>query len=125
MLLRDLAAGQRAAWSSSMVLLIAPVYNADGNERMALDNRPYQLGPVGGMGTRRNAQYRMDIMSSTPIVSAAACSTACASCAAAGPAANPDAKSATAINSPTRLAMATSRFPRLVFLGSKNHRNRC
>ena len=56
MLLRDLAAGQRAAWSSSMVLLIAPVYNADGNERMALDNRPYQLGPVGGMGTRRNAQ---------------------------------------------------------------------
>ncbi len=23
---------------------------------MALDNRPYQLGPVGGMGTRRNAQ---------------------------------------------------------------------
>ena len=56
MLLRDLAAGQHAAWSSSMVLLIAPVYNADGNERMALDNRPYQLGPVGGMGTRRNAQ---------------------------------------------------------------------
>ena len=56
MLLRDLAAGQHAAWRSSLVLLIAPIYNADGNERMALDNRPYQLGPVGGMGTRRNAQ---------------------------------------------------------------------
>lgn len=56
MLLRDLAAGHHAAWRSSIVLLIAPVYNADGNERMALDNRPYQLGPVGGMGTRRNAQ---------------------------------------------------------------------
>ena len=56
MLLRELAAGRHAAWRSSLVLLIAPIYNADGNERMALDNRPYQLGPVGGMGTRRNAQ---------------------------------------------------------------------
>ena len=56
MLLRDLAAGQHAAWRSSFILLVAPIYNADGNERMALDNRPYQLGPVGGMGTRRNAQ---------------------------------------------------------------------
>ena len=56
MLLRELAAGRHAAWRSSLVLLIAPIYNADGNERMALDNRPYQLGPLGGMGTRRNAQ---------------------------------------------------------------------
>ena len=56
MLLRDLAVGRHAAWRSSMVLFIAPIYNADGNERMALDNRPYQLGPVGGAGTRRNAQ---------------------------------------------------------------------
>ena len=56
MLLRDLAAGRHPAWGSSMVLLIAPIFNADGNERMALDNRPFQLGPVGGMGTRRNAQ---------------------------------------------------------------------
>ncbi len=56
MLLRDLATGGRAEWLSSLTLLIAPIYNADGNERMALDNRPYQLGPVGGMGTRRNAQ---------------------------------------------------------------------
>ena len=56
MLLRELAAGRHVAWRSSLVLLIAPIYNADGNERMALDNRPYQLGPLGGMGTRRNAQ---------------------------------------------------------------------
>ena len=56
MLLRDLVSGPYAAWRSSLTLLIAPIYNADGNERMALDNRPYQLGPVGGMGTRRNAQ---------------------------------------------------------------------
>ena len=56
MLLRDLVTGAHEDWLSSLILLIAPIYNADGNERMALDNRPYQLGPVGGMGTRRNAQ---------------------------------------------------------------------
>ena len=56
MLLRDLVNGEHEEWLSSLTLLIAPIYNADGNERVALDNRPYQLGPVGGMGTRRNAQ---------------------------------------------------------------------
>ena len=56
MLLRDLVTGAHEDWLSSLILLLAPIYNADGNERMALENRPYQLGPVGGMGTRRNAQ---------------------------------------------------------------------
>ena len=56
MLLRDLVNGGREEWQSSLILLIAPIYNADGNERMAVENRPYQLGPVAGMGTRRNAQ---------------------------------------------------------------------
>ena len=56
MLLRDVVTGAHEDWLSSLTLLVAPIYNADGNERMALDNRPYQLGPVGGMGTRRNAQ---------------------------------------------------------------------
>jgi hypothetical protein len=55
-LLRDLAAGRHAAWADSLVLLIAPIYNADGNERVGLLNRPHQWGPVGGMGTRANAQ---------------------------------------------------------------------
>lgn len=55
-LLRDLARGDFAAWADSLVLLAAPIYNADGNERIAYDNRPLQLGPVGGMGTRTNAQ---------------------------------------------------------------------
>ena len=54
MLLRDVVTGAHEDWLSSLILLMAPIYNADGNERMALDNRPYQLGPVGGMGTRRN-----------------------------------------------------------------------
>ena len=56
MLLRDLVAGAHDDWLSSLTLLIAPIYNADGNERMVRDNRPFQLGPVGGMGERTNAQ---------------------------------------------------------------------
>ena len=56
MLLRDLAAGGHAEWSSSMTLLIAPVYNADGHERMGPGTRPYQLGPFAGQGERANAQ---------------------------------------------------------------------
>ncbi len=55
-LLRELAAGQHAAWLDSLVLLIAPIYNADGNERVQLNERPQQNGPVGGVGTRPNAQ---------------------------------------------------------------------
>ena len=56
MLVRDLANGRHAAWADSLVVLIAPIYNADGNERVAFGNRPYQLGPVDGMGERTNAQ---------------------------------------------------------------------
>jgi hypothetical protein len=56
MLLRDLAQGKHAAWLQSMVLIIAPIYNADGNERFGLRNRGAQHGPIGGMGQRPNAQ---------------------------------------------------------------------
>ena len=49
-------------------------------------------------------EYWMDIMSVTPIVSAAARRAACASCAAAGPAAS----IATATNNPTRFTMVPS-----------------
>ena len=56
MLLRDLLAGRHGEWRESMVLLIAPIYNADGNERVNLLNRGRQHGPVGGMGQRPNAQ---------------------------------------------------------------------
>jgi hypothetical protein len=55
-LLRELSRGEHAAWADSLVLLFAPIYNVDGNERVRLDNRPLQLGPVGGMGQRPNAQ---------------------------------------------------------------------
>src|SRR3990170_2854321 len=56
MLLRDLAAGRHDDWLQRMVFLIAPIYNADGNERFALTNRGAQHGPMGGQGQRANAQ---------------------------------------------------------------------
>lgn len=55
-LLRELSRGEHPAWGDSLVLLFAPIYNADGNERVRLDNRSRQLGPIGGMGQRANAQ---------------------------------------------------------------------
>ena len=55
-LIRELAEGKHADLLQSMVLLIAPIYNADGNERFSLTNRGRQNGPVGGQGQRPNAQ---------------------------------------------------------------------
>src|SRR5215470_5957413 len=55
-LVRDMAQGRHAQWLDSMVFLVAPIYNADGNERVALTNRGPQNGPIAGMGIRANAQ---------------------------------------------------------------------
>ncbi|MGD2070878.1 MAG: M14 family metallopeptidase [Gemmatimonadota bacterium] len=55
MLARELAAGDHGPWLDEVVLLLAPIYNVDGNERVRLDNRPRQHGPLGGMGQRPNA----------------------------------------------------------------------
>ncbi len=54
-LVRALADGEHAEWADSLVLMIAPIYNADGNERIDVGNRPGQLGPDAGMGQRPNA----------------------------------------------------------------------
>ena len=40
-----------------LVVVFAPIYNADGNDAMAPDNRPGQIGPEV-MGTRGNARGR-------------------------------------------------------------------
>ena len=56
MLLRELATGQHAGWADSLALFVVPIYNADGNERLDPDNRPFQHGPVDGMGQRPNTQ---------------------------------------------------------------------
>lgn len=54
-LVRDLVAGAGDPILRRLVLLVAPIYNADGNERVARDNRPGQVGPEEGMGIRENA----------------------------------------------------------------------
>ena len=56
MLLREIARGGRGAWLDSLVLLVNPIYNGDGNERVLLTIRSAQHGPIGGMGQRPNAQ---------------------------------------------------------------------
>src|SRR4051812_7055216 len=55
-LLREFALGQHKDWLQSMVFLITPIFNADGNEKFATNNRQTQNGPINGMGTRPNAQ---------------------------------------------------------------------
>jgi hypothetical protein len=56
MLLRSLAEGEHRPWLDSLVILVAPIYNADGNERVSVLNRWRQNGPPGGVGERSNAQ---------------------------------------------------------------------
>ncbi len=46
-LLRELSEGMHSQWAESLVLLIAPLYNADGNEQINLRNRGRQHGPDG------------------------------------------------------------------------------
>jgi hypothetical protein len=41
---------------SKLTILLAPIYNADGNEKFSLDNRTAQYGPIGGVGVRENSQ---------------------------------------------------------------------
>ncbi|MDA7903622.1 M14 family metallopeptidase, partial [Mariniblastus sp.] len=55
-LLRELTDRPDHPWLKENVILFAPNYNADGNDRMGKDNRPGQVGPVNGMGRRENAQ---------------------------------------------------------------------
>src|SRR5882672_9089658 len=55
MLLRDLVSSSRKL-RDQMVVLIAPIYNADGNEKISNDNRKTQNGPPNGVGVRENAQ---------------------------------------------------------------------
>jgi hypothetical protein len=55
MLLRDLVSSSRRL-RQDMIVLIAPIYNADGNEKISTDHRKTQNGPPEGVGVRENAQ---------------------------------------------------------------------
>jgi len=56
MLARRLVDGDLKPLTRQLVILIAPLYNADGNERRLGHNRPEQNGPFGAVGTRENAR---------------------------------------------------------------------
>jgi dipeptidyl-peptidase-4 len=56
MLLAAQMANAKPALLSRTVLLIAPMYNVDGNEPFVLTSRPGQIGPALGQGKRENAQ---------------------------------------------------------------------
>ncbi len=55
-LVREIVAEPHPKLLEHLILLVAPIYNADGNERVAKTNRPGQVGPEEGMGIRANAQ---------------------------------------------------------------------
>jgi hypothetical protein len=53
---RRLVSGDLRALTRQAVFLIAPDYNADGNEKISPMNRTAQNGPVNGVGTRENSK---------------------------------------------------------------------
>ena len=57
---RRLLFGDLKPLLSKLTILLAPIYNADGNEKITTDNRVAQNGPIGGVGVRENSQ-RFDL----------------------------------------------------------------
>jgi hypothetical protein len=56
MLARDILLQSPPSYLDRIILIIAPIYNADGNDRISPDNRRSQVGPVNGVGERQNGQ---------------------------------------------------------------------
>jgi Zinc carboxypeptidase len=53
---RRIATGDMRTLLNQIVILIAPIYNADGNEKISTNNRTAQNGPISGVGIRENAR---------------------------------------------------------------------
>jgi hypothetical protein len=56
MLARDILLDEKTPYLDKLILLIAPIFNADGNERISPENRRNQPGPEQGVGVRYNGQ---------------------------------------------------------------------
>jgi len=56
MLLRDILTSKNSSYLDNLVILIAPIFNADGNEKIDPRNRRNQTGPEKGVGIRYNGQ---------------------------------------------------------------------
>lgn len=57
MFARDILTGNNSEIFRNVVLLICPNFNPDGNEKISPANRPYQNGPVNGVGLRHNGLW--------------------------------------------------------------------
>ncbi len=55
-LVREIASVPKHPWLEKMVIVFVPNYNADGNDQVAKNNRPGQVGPVNGMGKRETTE---------------------------------------------------------------------
>jgi len=53
---RRIVLGDLRSLLDKLIILIAPIYNADGNEKINVMNRTAQNGPLGGVGVRENAK---------------------------------------------------------------------
>ena len=56
MLIRDILMKETDDYLRNVLLIICPVFNADGNEKISKENRTHQNGPVNGVGVRHNGQ---------------------------------------------------------------------
>ena len=54
MLARDLALMENPPYLDKIIVLIAPIFNPDGNEKISPNNRRNQVGPEEGVGVRYN-----------------------------------------------------------------------
>lgn len=56
MIARDILLKDKPLFLDKLVILIAPIFNADGNEKISPENRRNQAGPEKGVGVRTNGQ---------------------------------------------------------------------
>lgn len=53
---RRIVLGDLRPLLDKLIILVAPIYNADGNEKINVMNRTAQNGPPGGVGVRENSK---------------------------------------------------------------------
>ncbi|MBN1273416.1 MAG: M14 family metallopeptidase [Candidatus Aminicenantes bacterium] len=56
MLLRDILLQENPPYLDRLIILLAPDFNADGNDKISPQNRRNQVGPEKGVGVRYNGQ---------------------------------------------------------------------
>lgn len=57
MFIRDMLSEKNPEILKNVILLVCPLFNPDGNEKISTLNRTYQNGPANGVGVRYNGQF--------------------------------------------------------------------